>query len=257
VNSNHLREILSGCQADARVLLVAAHPDDETIAAGARLHMLGQLTIVHVTDGSPRSMIDAHRLGFPTRDSYAAERRKELLAALAKSGANPALIELGIPDQDCVYRLEEMTHSLNEVILRTRPDIVLTHPYEGGHPDHDCCAFAVRQALDGMTIPLAEFASYHLIDSQFRTGEFLPGATEVQSFPLDPEQQSRKGRMMECFRTQRETLAPFGTNVERFRLAPEYDFTQRPHAGPLNYERFGWEVTGDTFCEQVSRTLEG
>lgn len=234
---------------------MAAHPDDETIGAGARLTRLGRLTILHVTDGSPRSMIDARRLGFPDRESYAVERRKELQAALAQAGTQVELVELGIPDQDCVYQLQQLTEKLAGILLPNKPDLVLTHPYEGGHPDHDSCAFAVRRALAGLRIPLVEFASYHLIDSQLRTGEFLPSANAVSTFRLAPEEQAAKRRMLDCFVTQRETLAPFGTEVERFRLAPEYDFSQRPHAGPVNYERFGWGITGDMFCEQVVRTL--
>ena len=40
---------------------------------------------------------------------------------------------------------------------------VITHPYEGGHPDHDACAFAARAAVrhSANKAKLMEFTSYH------------------------------------------------------------------------------------------------
>ena len=250
--------MLESCQhvarllAEARILLVVAHFDDETIGCGARLHLLGQLTIVYVTDGSPTSLYDAHRLGFSDRESYAAVRRSELAAALATAEVDPELIELGIPDQDAAFYLPELIARLRQIVRDLRPDLVITHPYEGGHPDHDACAFAVRSAFQG---PLLEFAGYHLLNSQLITGEFLPSANEIHTFGLPSEEQVRKRRMINCFASQRQTLAPFRTEYERFRCAPKYEFTFRPHSGPLNYERFGWRVNGDIFTKQVRKAL--
>jgi hypothetical protein len=45
-----------------------------------------------------------------------------------------------------------------------KPDIVFTHPYEGGHPDHDFTAFAVHAACrltKSTKSVIAEFASYN------------------------------------------------------------------------------------------------
>ena len=231
---------------------MVAHFDDETIACGARLHLLGRLTIVYVTDGSPTSLYDAHRLGFSDRESYAAVRRSELAAALAIAEVDPQVIELGIPDQDAAFCLSELICRLRQIVRQVQPDLVITHPYEGGHPDHDACAFAVQNIFHG---PVVEFAGYHLLRSQFITGEFLPCSNHIETFPLSPEEQARKQRMIGCFASQRETLAPFGTKYERFRSAPRYDFTSRPHEGPLNYERFGWRVNGDIFIQQVRKAL--
>ncbi len=50
--------------------------------------------------------------------------------------------------------------------------------------------------------------------------------------------------MVECFTTQQRTLAPFGFELERFRPAPAYDFTQPPHEGTLFYERYDWGMVG-------------
>src|SRR3546814_11582659 len=52
-----------------------------------------------------------------------------------------------------------------------------------------------------------------------------------------------KQRMLDCFVTQRRTLSFFPVDVERFRRAPVYDFTQTPHAGTLYSEFFDRGMT--------------
>ena len=77
----------SGSLPEARVMLVAAHPDDEIIVAGSRLAHFRDLVLVHVTDGAPRNMFDAGTHGFTRREDYAAARRNELLCALKRLDA--------------------------------------------------------------------------------------------------------------------------------------------------------------------------
>ena len=60
---------------DRSVAIVVAHPDDETIGAGAQLPHLRDPLLAHVTDGAPRSFGLA-------REAYARRRRDELSAAL-------------------------------------------------------------------------------------------------------------------------------------------------------------------------------
>jgi len=64
-----------------------------------------------------------------------------------------------------------------------------------------------------------------------------------------------KRRMLQCFATQRTTLAPFSRYVESFRVAPMYDFTKAPHRGRLYYEKFPWGVTGEEWRALAGRTL--
>jgi hypothetical protein len=62
--------------------------------------------------------------------------------------------------------------------------------------------------------------------------------------------------MMKNFRTQERTLQPFTRpEVERFRVAPQYDFTRPPHEGRLWYENFNWGTDGATWRKMASQTL--
>src|SRR4051812_38287342 len=119
-------------------VIVAAHPDDEVIGMGAQLPHLGEAVFVHITDGAPRDMMDARQHGFDSWEEYAAQRRNELLEALRVAGIpDNCSHHLGIADQEASINLSLITLKLYELLRELRPQYVITHPYEGGHPDHD------------------------------------------------------------------------------------------------------------------------
>lgn len=237
-----LSNLLSG---GGPLLIVAAHPDDEVIGVGGHLHRLEEPFIVHTTDGAPRGSSD--------RVKYASTRRHEVERAVAIGGVLPDhLRTLGAVDQESIYAVTTMTTLLRELIDDIRPRAIVTHPYEGGHPDHDAAAFAVSAVVkqieqEGGWVPaVIEFASYHngnpMGEPWMKVGEFLPGAGEVETVCLSPESRERKQQMLACFESQQEMLAKFPAGVERFRLAPRYDFSRPPHEGPLFYETQNWGV---------------
>ncbi len=49
-----------------------------------------------------------------------------------------------MPDQETAFQLAAIVHELIPVLASA--ERVITHPYEGGHPDHDTAAFAVAAA---------------------------------------------------------------------------------------------------------------
>ncbi len=227
---------------DCRVAIVVAHPDDETIAAGARLRFMPALLLVHVTDGAPRRLADARACGFGTPAAYAEAREQELQAALELAGVTPERLRLDVPDQDAALHMPTIAARLRTAFAEFGADAVLTHAYEGGHPDHDAVACAVHAAAGGR--PVFEFAGYRAgPDREMTVQRFLPGPAETR-VTLCPEEQAQKRAMLDCFVTQAGILSGFGVSVERYRPAPAYDFTAPPHPGPLNYENWGWEMTG-------------
>lgn len=257
--SSDVEDVLTGRGDRMRVMLVAAHPDDEVIGVGSRFPLLSDLTLVHITDGAPHNMSDAHHHGFQTREAYAQARRTELQQALQVAGISPALIELGIPDQEATSQAGAIAEQLLAIFRSHMPAVILTHPYEGGHPDHDAASLAVHLAARAFEErpTVWEFACYHRRHGYLETGAFLPDSRLNElTIRLSPEQQRQKREMLACFVSQQETLRQFGTEWERFRPAPDYDFTEAPHTGPLNYERFPWGMTGDQFRTAARRLID-
>jgi N-acetylglucosamine malate deacetylase 2 len=240
-----------------RALLVAAHPDDEVIGSGARLAHVHSVDLVHVTDGVPRNprrtaaaLQPSRALWEVARAAYKAARRRELEAAMLLGGLKPhRLHSIDIPDQEAAHTLAGLTAELVRLLRAHGPDVVVTQPYEGGHPDHDATAFAVHHACEllsaeGLTPPaVIEMTAYHLAGDAFHSGEFLPGGDPGRAVPLTVEDAALKRRMLDCFATQRAILARLAWGPERFRLAPAYDFTAPPPSGDVYYERLGLAMT--------------
>lgn len=257
-----------------RVLVVMAHPDDEVLAVGGRMERMGGSRFLCVTDGAPGDGRDARAHGFGSVEAYRAARRGELEAALGMAGLpGSAAVELRlgdgkvVPDQGVVWRLREVARAVAGEIRGFRPEVVLTHPYEGGHPDHDAVAFAVWAAVATMPVGdrpvVVEAAGYHAGRGGetvwMETGCFLECAEpgEVRVCELTDSEQGRKRALLECFRSQAETLGQFGVTREVFRVAPAYDFGVAPHAGELLYEAFGWGgVTGLDFRARAAAAME-
>jgi LmbE family N-acetylglucosaminyl deacetylase len=239
--------------------IVVAHPDDETLGAGSRLSRLRGATLVHVTDGSPRNLSDARAAGFDSREAYARARREELAAVMALTGIPPERAwGLGVVDQDAPMQMPAIARRLAEMFEEIRPEVVLTHPYEGGHPDHDATAFSVHAAVqllrnDGAPTPgIIEMASYHARDDRMVVYEFLPAPDrEARTVTLSATERAFKQRLIDCYRSQRTMLAQFPVRLERYRVAPHYDFERAPHPGKLCYELFPWGMTGERFRELV------
>src|SRR5262249_19755745 len=158
--------------------------DDEVIGAGARIAAIaGTCTVFHLTDGAP-----TNRKFFPevasslSRAAYARMRREEAVRARAAAGRDASRrAGLGARDPEVAVERVPAAERLAAALFEQHPEIVVTHAYEGGHPDHDAAAFAVHAAkalarAQGLAteVTVAEMTSYHDRGGLTMRGEFLP-----------------------------------------------------------------------------------
>jgi LmbE family N-acetylglucosaminyl deacetylase len=243
------------------VLVVAAHPDDETLGAAALLLRSPGAAVVHLTDGAPRDRSFWSAPIDGSRAEYAAVRRDELERAAAIAGMAPGQLHaLGAADQEAAHGLVELSFGLARTIAALNPKRLVTHPYEGGHPDHDAAAFVARAALALLrgsgrrAPPLFEMTSYHAgPDGSLRPAEFLAAAGPVHTRRLAAVERRAKDAMLAAFESQRSVIAWFPRDVERLRRAPPCDFARAPHEGPLWYERMGFPLAGPRWRELAGR----
>ena len=235
------------------IVILAAHPDDESIGASVLLTR-SNATVVYLTDGAPRDT----GLWPPnmqcSREEYAATRRLEAERAVTCAGVSPEqIVWLGAADQEGTFEVAKNTSALVELLEQRRPDVLVTHPYEGGHPDHDACALLARLTTEMVAADvrpeLAEMTSYHAREGACVTGEFLNSDPSSELIvALSEAQRYVKHKMMMAHASQRRVLQYFDTKHERYRKAPRYDFTKPPHNGKLWYECMNWQMTSKRWC---------
>lgn len=225
-------------------LVVVAHPDDETLGGGALLPRLANLTIIHATNGAPEDGVDARRNGFDSPPAYAAGRRRELAAALVMGGVVGArLLSLDVPDQGVAFALAETARRLVEPM--SDADVVFTHAMEGGHPDHDATAFAVRAAarLLGPKAPVIVEMPFYRADPR-QDGwirQTFDAETGVTVLRLTEDERRRKRAMLRAHASQAGTLDGFGAADERFRAVVPRDVTLSDGC-PALYDRYRWGI---------------
>lgn len=234
------------------LLVVAAHPDDDVLGVGGQLpRVAGAVHVAIVSDGAPNSPGYYRSLGFERREDYARARKAEALQALQRAGVPEGRVHLlGYVDQTLARGLATLVPRLCELVAALAPEAVMTHPYEGGHPDHDATACAVHAAVHELerraraAPALLEFASYHARGEGLAFGEFIPdGSLPSWRLPLDASARLRKRGLLDCHATQRAVWRDFPLDAESFRVAPRYDF-RAPPAAPFHYDRVAWGMTG-------------
>lgn len=145
-----------------RVLVVAPHPDDETLAAGIAIQSALQadaaVRILYVTDGDnnpwPQRWVEKRwSIGPAERARWGARRRDEAAqarAALAVDGRAADARHLGWPDQgltDALMRDDRAVASLVEELAGFAPTAVLMPALDDRHPDHSALHVMIDLAL--------------------------------------------------------------------------------------------------------------
>ncbi|WP_250288532.1 PIG-L deacetylase family protein [Streptomyces atroolivaceus] len=139
-----------------RVVVVAAHPDDEVLGLGgtlARLAAAGHaLTVVSVTDGEgshPDSRVVRPR-------ELVRVRAEETRTALGRLGAGEAeIVRLHVPDSGVDRHEEEVRRALVPLCSGA---VLVAAPWTGDvHSDHEAAGRAARAAAREAGAPFAEY----------------------------------------------------------------------------------------------------
>ena len=217
-----------------RLLVVAPHPDDETLATGGLLQRALAVgvpaRVVFITDGdnnpwAQRAFERRLRVGPADRARFGARRRREALDALARLGYDPACARfLGEPDQGLTGLLLRApggaVAALRREIDDWRPTVLAGPSPADLHPDHSAAAALLALAFhpgpDGRPAPRCLCYTIHNPDLRSR-----PEATVALA--LAPEEVRRKSEAIACHHTQAILRGPwlrsFAAAAERFHAA--------------------------------------
>ncbi len=231
-----------------RVVVVAPHPDDESVAAGGLLQHAGavgaQALVVFFTEGdnnpwAQRALELRWRIGPADRARFGARRRVEVSAALAQLGLPISNARfLGFPDQGASELLlhgnEVARRALTDVLLEWRPTVVVMPSLLDLHPDHSALAVLV-------TVAIAELAERLSVR---KVARFLVHNPKLRSrrhegslvLPLSDAQKARKRAAIACHRSQLvlrgSWLLSFASEEERYYMEESpTGLAQHPVAG--------------------------
>jgi LmbE family N-acetylglucosaminyl deacetylase/SAM-dependent methyltransferase len=141
-----------------KLVVVAAHPDDESLGAGgliataAALQIPTSLLVATVGEGSHPSS----RTHSPA--TLARMRRRELDAAATVLGLQEsAVVTLAVPDGQVAEHLDAITAAIVDLVGDGR-DTLLVAPYRAdGHPDHEAMGRCAATAAHRTGALLAEY----------------------------------------------------------------------------------------------------
>jgi LmbE family N-acetylglucosaminyl deacetylase len=129
-------------------LVVAPHPDDETLGCGATIARKARsgstVTVVVVSDGSR-----SHTGGGISPEQLAAIRRAEAERAVRRLGPGVRLEFLNFPDGELDRHRDALTERLRTYVADLRPQDVFSPALREPPADHRAVAIAVRAACAG------------------------------------------------------------------------------------------------------------
>lgn len=178
--------------APKHTIVIAPHPDDETLGAGgltASLRFKGiEVTVVAVTDGE-NAYQDTSGLGVI--------REGEQTAALARLGVDPNHIcRLRLPDSGVSNHEQRLVDSLRSIV---RPGSQIIAPWQYDfHPDHEACGRAAEAVAIQKEATLAFYFFWTWHRGSTQTLADLP----LMSFPLGAAERRAKREALSCYQSQ-------------------------------------------------------
>ncbi len=193
---------ISGCH---EIVVVAPHPDDETLGFGATATMLSEfgvrVLVVSVSDGGASH--PTHSLS--QRHQLEQTRRAELHRAVGILGL-PAPVSIGLPDGELVTHEDQLADLLTEILATRPPATWCAATWRGdGHPDHEAVGRAAAAATQRTGATLVEYPVWMWHWAQ--PGDPAVPWDRAHAVPLTNAAIDRKSRAAQCFLTQFEPSA--------------------------------------------------
>ena len=229
-----------------RVLILAPHPDDETLAAGALIQMAllagASVRIIVATDGDnnpwPQRWLERRwRLGPHACRRWGTRRRRESRQALRTLGVDPSsVVFLGWPDQKLTQLLlagGSATRGLLQAVDDFMPSHVVVPVLDDRHPDHSALRVLFETAVAGTVHASCQRLGFALHADMAATHrvELVPNeallarklaALEAYRSQLSLSRRRMLGwaRRAECFSRAQAQDSSALTAPRRLRLAP-------------------------------------
>jgi N-acetylglucosamine malate deacetylase 2 len=237
-----------------RILVLAAHPDDETIACAGLLQRAAQSLVVFAVDGAPPHYGFEKKFGSLPKYSEVrfAEASRALnfipscsILRLSRSDGIP------FPDQHLFLELPEAFDSLLRIARQFSPDYLLSHAFEGGHLDHDACHVLARHAAQALNLQSLEFPLYwKSADGRDVFQQFRERREEEFMLQLSQEENRVKRRMLSEYRSQKTLLSVFRLDPERFRPVLPADCAE-PTWRDYPFENRRTPLTTESFLRKI------
>ena len=149
--------------AGSRILVLAAHPDDETLGAGGMLALnAGKAEATRVwiaTDGTRQD-------GAANVPDYGEKRRAESAAAAKELGIDPPVFG-ALPDRGLADRAGDLDTEIAKLVRDFRPDLLLCPSPVEIHPDHRALAEAAWGRLSASRPTDADHGDYAFLRLAF------------------------------------------------------------------------------------------
>jgi len=223
-----------------RILILAPHPDDETVACGIaamRTRAAGsRIFVLYLTTGVPEAgaLWPWQRLGHLAR---VRRRREEAQLAAAALGLAPAGFR-DTPSRQLRLDLDRAVPEIAAAIATCSAEALWVPAFEGGHQDHDA-ANALAASFVGR-LPVWEFAAYNFSGARVHSNRFAIERGGEMAIEATAAEAQQKRAALACYASERGNLGYIGVEREACRPLAAHDYGAPPHPGRLFRERFHW-----------------
>lgn len=227
-------------------MVLAPHPDDESLATGCVLQNAAcvgaAIRVVFITDGennpwAQRATERRWRIGEGERLRWGARRRDESFAALAALGVDASSARfLGFGDQSLTEHLGDESGSalrrrLSDEIANLKPTVLFMPCVHDQHPDHSATSVLAHLALIGRRSPAPPPRTFQYA---VHAANGTPPGAVCAVVPSEAERLAKRSAIL-CHTSQltlrRKGLLRFADRPESFALGLEP--SPRSVAGPL------------------------